>query len=236
MQVSISQHFPVPNMSAALAPVVLSAVVLMTASAAPAQVVQLPTYQFFSTDSSVMVPDHGTASLGGVTRSSTGSNQFGPPFLPSNRSFGSQTGAAGARVSVMIHDFEAMDAALMAGAPDGAGRAGQIGAVAANPSSPPGQLASVADLAARKAAAHATEQAEAEQLLERGLKAQAEGKPGAAKVYLQMAAKRSTGKLKQQVLAAFGSANSVTSESATPRVSQNHGTRSTTPTVTRSRN
>jgi hypothetical protein len=215
---------------------VLLAILLTTASAARAQVVQLPTFQFFSIDTSVMVPDQGTASLGGVNRSSTGSNQFGSPFFPSNRSYGSQTAAAGMSVSVKIHDFEAMDAALLGGTPEGAGRAGRDGVVAGNPAGGSGPLASVAELAARKATTQAAEQAEAEQLLERGLKAQAEGKPGVAKVYLQMAAKRSTGKLKQQVLAALGSGNHSSSASATPRVSQNHGNRSSTGATTPVRN
>ncbi len=212
---------------------VLLAVMLMTTSAAHAQVVQLPTFQSFSTDSSVLVPDQGTASLGGVTRSITGSNQFGPPFLPSNRSFGSQTGAAGMSVSAKIHDFEAMDAALLGGATEVAGHGG---VATASQAGVPGPLASVAELAARKAATQAAEQAEAEQLLERGLKARTEGKPGVAKVYLQMAAKRSTGKLKQQILAALANSNSSLPESATPRVSQNHGNRSSAGTTPRAPN
>jgi hypothetical protein len=203
-------------------------------SEAHGQVVQLPSYQFFSTDSSVWVPDRGTASLGGVSRSSTGSNEFGPPLFPGNRSYGSQTSATRATVSAQIHDFAEMDEALLAGSPaaDGAGR--QLAESRRQRDNAP--RASVADLAARREATQAAAEAEAAQLLERGLKAQADGKPGPAKIYLQMAAKRSTGKLKQQVLAALAAANASPVDSNSTRVGQNHGNRTAAAPVTQTRN
>jgi hypothetical protein len=200
--------------------------------------VQLPTFQSFSTDSSVLVPDHGTASLGGVTRSSTGANQFGPIFFPGNRSLGGQVGTAGVNVSAKIHDFERMDAALLSGTqqvPAQDPLPGMTGA-GANGSGPAGPPASVADLAVRKAALDAAGQAEADALLKRGLKAQAEGKSGAAKIYLQMAAKRATGNLKTQILAALANGKPFPAESATSRASQNHGNRSTAAAASPSRN
>lgn len=183
---------------------------------AGAQVVQLPTYSFFATDSSMWVPDQGTGSLGGVSRSSSGSNQFGPPFLPSNRSFGRQTGALGLTVSAQIHDFDVLDAALLGGAAAGS-YAGPLrsGQAAAAP------VGSVAEMTARKEALEAAEQAEGRALVERARKAQADGKPGVAKVYLQMALKRARGPLKQQIQSALAETSA-----SPPRMVQRDGNRS----------
>lgn len=76
--------------------------------------VQLPTYNFFTTQTSVSVPDMGGTYLGGINRSASGGRQFGGPFIPGNRAFGKDTSAGGMSVHVQIHDLEAMDAALLA--------------------------------------------------------------------------------------------------------------------------
>lgn len=76
--------------------------------------VQLPTYNFFTTQTSVSVPDMGGTYLGGINRSASGGRQFGGPFIPGNRAFGKDTSGGGMSVHVQIHDLEAMDAALLA--------------------------------------------------------------------------------------------------------------------------
>jgi hypothetical protein len=194
---------PVVQSRFAMLPLVCCACWLGSAQALRGQALQLPTFQFFTTETSVLVPDQGTASLGGVGRSSTGSNQFGSPFFPGTRSFGSQTSAGRVSVTAQIHDFEAADAALLGPLARNQGLGPAAAELAGRGPLREAQepLASVAELAARKAASQVSQHAEAEELLKRSRKAQAEGKAGAAKIYLQMAAKRATGQLRQDILA-----------------------------------
>jgi hypothetical protein len=83
----------------------------------PGTTMQLPTYSFFSTSTTVSVPDRGGAHLGGVDRAADGRNEFATPLLPfrpfRNTAIGSERSATGAHVSVFIHDFEAMDKQLL---------------------------------------------------------------------------------------------------------------------------
>src|SRR5208337_775570 len=85
--------------------------------AQPAVSVQLPTFSFATVGTTVMVPDQGSAFLGGIDRSSAGRNEFGVPgiTLPGfqNRSIGQTQSATSFRVTATIHDFDAMDQALL---------------------------------------------------------------------------------------------------------------------------
>jgi hypothetical protein len=178
-------------------------------------VVQLPTFSHFSTNTTVSVPDRGSVFLGGVHRAATGRNEFGVPLLPfGNRSFGTERSTSGTRVSVYIHDFEAMDryllsqptpfraaqqraAGLAAGAKDAWPRrleAAQAGS--ARPS-----VMSVAQLRAQHLHEQQAQEDEARQWYERGLGAEAAGKANVARVYYQMAARRAGGELKAQIAA-----------------------------------
>ncbi|MFH1918325.1 MAG: hypothetical protein ABIP48_00345 [Planctomycetota bacterium] len=95
-------------------PLVLLGVGVDAAFCQQSTTVQLPTYSSFSTRGSVVVPDRGSAYLGGVKRAAFGRNEFGTPLLPfRNRSFGAERSVSGASVSVYIHDFEAMDEYLL---------------------------------------------------------------------------------------------------------------------------
>lgn len=81
---------------------------------AGAQVIQLPSQHVFNSSGSVLVPDGGTAELGGIGRSSQGSAQSGfGPF--SNRASTSSTGGSSMSVSVRIIDLEALDEAILSG-------------------------------------------------------------------------------------------------------------------------
>ncbi len=71
------------------------------------QVVQLPTLNTFSMDTSVMVPDRGTMSLGGNGYGAYGSSQRGP--LPIGPNYGSTRSAAGVSVSATIIDLNELD-------------------------------------------------------------------------------------------------------------------------------
>jgi hypothetical protein len=182
--------------------------VSISANPASAQFVELPSYSFFASDSSVLVPDRGGAFLGGVNRASSGSSQFGVPFFPPSRAFGRETSAGGVGVFAQIHDMQELDAAVLARArrqngrlTDGLGAAELQATPPAAEEQDAGGLASVEELRAREAATRAAIASEAEQLIERARQANASGKSGAARIYLQMAAKRANEPLKSQILA-----------------------------------
>ncbi len=200
------------NIRKRLATMVAAGVGASLAATSWAQVLQLPTYSYFSTDSSVLAPDRGTTSLGGVSRSSSGSNQFGPPFLPPSRSQGGSQGASVSSVTATIHDLDEMDRAVLARAASqrrtaglaragAAGLARPAGAPGAADSEEPAPIASVAELAAHRASAAVRGAQEIDQLEGKAREAIGHGKPGVAKVYLQMAARRASGDRKAKLLA-----------------------------------
>jgi type II secretory pathway component GspD/PulD (secretin) len=90
---------------------------------ASGQTVQLPTIQVFGAGSTIVVPDHGSALLGSVSRSSYGTNSLGVPVLSSvpgvnrlfrNQSSGSSVSHSSARVHVQIIDLDELDQAVLA--------------------------------------------------------------------------------------------------------------------------
>ncbi len=184
--------------------------VLLTAALAvdcaaqqPGSAVQLPTFSSFSGSTTVSVPDRGSAYLGGVNRAATGRNSFRSPLMPwrpsRNSALGSRRSASNMHVTVTIHDFEAMDRYLLSQP------------TPFQPSLPaqPRRLAkhseqsflSVADARARRIRQQQTRRQEAVQLFARGREVEASGKLGVAKIYYQMAARRATGPLAEQVTA-----------------------------------
>jgi hypothetical protein len=198
------------------------------AFAQQATTVQLPTYSYFTTNTTVSVPDRGSVYLGGVKRAASGRNEFGAPLVPfGNRSMGMERSASGAWVSVYVHDFEAMDEYLLSqppprrsqpavparfGAPIGASpprrpppaSAGDIwrNRLDAATRGSAGPLAkSVAQLRAEHQREQQARQEEAAQWFERGRKAESAGKSNVARVYYQTAARRATGPLKAQIAA-----------------------------------
>lgn len=204
---------------------------------APAQqqatAVQLPTFSMFTTSTTVSVPDRGNVLLGGINRAATGRNEFGTPILGKlpygNRLFknvgiGSEHSASQMRVSAFIHDFDAMEEALMS-QPSGRSLSShqpqyrsQAAALAHTllprdnvglastwqPSLPePDEQPSIslADAQARRLAKEQTRAEEAVDFYQRGERAEAEGKLGVAKIYYQMAARRAEGPLANRVAA-----------------------------------
>jgi hypothetical protein len=190
--------------------------------------VQLPTYSYFGTGTTVSVPDRGSVYLGGVKRAATGMNEFGSPLLPfRNRSFGTERSASSAWMSVYIHDFEAMDEYLLSqptpsrGAPlassrplelQGAGpavaRDGWTQRLDAATQGSAGPMAmSLAELRAEHQREQAARHEEALKWFERGRTAETSGKANVARVYYQMAARRASDDLQGQIaarLAALG--------------------------------
>jgi len=114
------------NRRVAWCSLVLSALVVVDAHAQAPTTVQLPTFSTFSSRSSVLVPDRGSAYLGGISRAASGRNEFGVPMLPfrpfRNRAIGKELSSSNLRVTATIHDFEAMDELLLGGGPVPSGR------------------------------------------------------------------------------------------------------------------
>jgi hypothetical protein len=195
--------------------------------------VQLPTFSMFTTSTTVSVPDRGNVLLGGINRAATGRNEFSTPILGKlpygNRLFknvgiGSEHSASQMRVTAFIHDFDAMEEALMSQPTTGAlgsyqpqyrsqaaalahtllprGDAGLAGTWQPSPPDPAEQPAmTLADAQARRLAKEQTRANEAVDFYQRGERAEAEGKVGVAKIYYQMAARRAEGPLADRVAA-----------------------------------
>lgn len=94
-------------------------VITLAATQALAQgvTVQQPTFSFSSTSTTVSVPDQGSAFMGGISRSAEGRTESGVPMLPfrpfRNQAIGQTRSAASTFVTATIHDFDAMDQALL---------------------------------------------------------------------------------------------------------------------------
>lgn len=177
------------------------------AAAQTPSVVQLPSSSYFMVDTTVSVPDRGTASLGGIGRASGGSTAFGPALGPPNRAFGRSLSSSNVSVRATIHDFEALDRATLERARAGTASASRSGKlrrprprVAASSSSaervPPGSVADARRLHAAEVAAQA---ADAQAHLDRARRAIAKGKPSVAKIYYKMALRQARGDLKSQI-------------------------------------
>lgn len=187
-------------------------------AAAPGQgvTVQLPTYRTFQAGGAVLVPDRGSALLGGVNRAWSSSSEWGWPFRPfGNRAIASELSAAQTSVSVYIHDFAAMEAELERAAAASSRSANLTRTpaqtlpksptaphVAAEPIRPPpdAPVASVEEIRRQRRLAAEARQTEAHDFLARGMEAEAAGKLNVARIYYQMAARRASAELKEEIL------------------------------------
>jgi hypothetical protein len=200
-----------------------------------ATAVQLPTFSMFTVPTTVVVPDRGSTYMGGIKRASSGRNEFGVPILGKlpylgrafkNTGIGMERSASSVRAHVYIHDFEAMEEALL-GQPGSTLRGARgapgvgISRLEPAPQADPwvGRLAeaqrgsagrpamSVAE-AQRLYALGSPEQQLDEKALsyfQQGRDAEAAGKTRLAVLYYEMAARRATGELKNRVLAQLAS-------------------------------
>lgn len=186
--------------------------------------VQLPTFSFFTVQTSVSVPDRGGAYLGGINTARDGrtSRGFGPLR---NRGSGSERGASMVSVHATIIDLREIDEAILAEA--AALRGGESGpretdikaellrrhvgksgatadtARASSAAEPlPGSVAAIrAQNSAANAAAREERAREAAEFFARGQKAEREGKPGVAKAYYKMVVTRNAGDVSAQAAA-----------------------------------
>jgi hypothetical protein len=174
------------------------------ANAQPVGVVQLPTFQFFSIQTTVSVPDSGGVSLGGVSRSSPYQSRRGLPLLGreplfGGRAIGRTSSASGMSVHAKIHDMQEMDEALLRQA--GGLRPENRPVATARVRNEPTK--SVTQIRRDQAANIQSTTDDANHYLAKGRQALAEGKPGVARVNLQMALRRAKGETREEVLAAL---------------------------------
>lgn len=193
-----------------------------------AQVVMLPTYRIFSTSGSVLVPDRGMAHLGSISYAREGSVTRGIPGLAQlpmagrlfrNQGIGREVGHAGAAVTATIIDLRELDEQVLASARVPVPSAEEIQLarqadflvrnLARHTSHSPSATlsrevktvnrSSVAEIRRQNQLAAVQRHQEAEAYLQRARQLDAQGKTGVARIYYQMAARRSTG-AKQQVI------------------------------------
>jgi len=165
--------------------------------------VQLPTLSFFTVSTTVVVPDRGAAHLGGVGSATRSATTLGSPLAPrGNRGIAASQSVGGMSVSAFVHDFEAMDRALLEQA--ARQRKQSSGTPLVLPGAPADQARPVASLDAIRRTQEnqaAARQSETMAYLAKAQQLEADGKPGVARIYYRMALRRASGKLKQQLAA-----------------------------------
>ena len=174
--------------------------------------VQLPTFSFFTVQTTVSVPDSGGAFLGGVSRGNYSSTTRGLPFWsktpwfsPLGRSRGTASGAStgGMSVHATIIDHQELSEAVLSEA--AARRAPpsetELKARALSRSAD-GERASEGSIAAIRAAQAADEAAgdqQAAELIAQAKEMEAANKPGQAKIYYRRAWRHASAELKAQI-------------------------------------
>ena len=205
----------------------------------PAQVVQLPTFQFFGTSTTVSVPDHGTASLGGNTSAFFGSSYRGTPLLGpagplfNNRGLASGGSSSNIHVTAQIHDFDAMDRALLGGmsadefrqqvrsaAPNGTPSGIASSRLIHGPTNSAGRATTVTSAVRddhAELAAQLKQQKQAQEQLAMGQAMAARGKVSLAQSYYRMALNNANGELRTTVLQAQTELSNTAATPATER-------------------
>ncbi len=170
--------------------------------------VQLPTFSFFSVSTTVLAPDSGGAYLGGMRRAGSVRPSWGHPMVR-NHGLSNFRDASGASVAVRVHDLRWMDEILL----------GNFTIV--EPPADEQGLAARSDLAQQLAgeaqqrgaavnygamhindirqAKEAAKNAEIQGYLTKAEEKRKEGKTALVKYYLQLAARKSSGDLRQAV-------------------------------------
>jgi hypothetical protein len=170
----------------------------------PATTVQLPSYSYFSASSTISVPDRGGVILGGVNRArdSSTTRGFGPL---AGRGRASDRGASTVSVHATIIDLAELDEAVLAeaarrrGATDPTAESAELLSSALPRAAAPASVAAIR--AAQSQAATAEAEAatrEASELLAKGQQAEADGKPGVARIYYKQAMRKNSAEVARQ--------------------------------------
>jgi hypothetical protein len=177
--------------------------------------VQLPTFSFFTVQTTVSVPDSGGAFLGGMSRGYNSSTARGLPFwaktpwlspLGGSRGIASGVDAGGVSVHATIIDHEELDKAVLS---EAAARhvppsetdlkAERLTRHTNSPDAP--SPTSVAAIRAQQTAGAAERAEQAAALFAKAKDMEAANKPGQAKIYYRMASRHADDDLKQQIAA-----------------------------------
>lgn len=197
------------NLALAALSFILAFALASIASAQPPTTVQLPTFSFFTVNTSVSVPDSGGTYLGGLLRGRDSSSTRGIGLL-ANRGIGSERSAGGMSVRAWIHDFRKLDDALLAEAAGkgretdpaalkGAALAGSLETGSGSPGSEGAPL-SLAEIRRQNDQRDAAKQEEALAYFTKAEEYRTAGKMGLAKLNYQRAAARDAGKVKEAAL------------------------------------
>jgi len=160
-------------------------------------VVQLPEFRFTTAATTVMVPDRGEVLLGGIQRAQDSRSQFGVPILGkvpvlgrpfNNVGISQNRGATTLSVKAYIHDFEAMDEAILA---EAARRRGGAPIGGLSRTSRDGAVRSLAAIERQRTADEDAKRFEADNLLAKAQACEAKGQPGVARLFYNMVAKES---------------------------------------------
>jgi hypothetical protein len=170
-----------------------------------AQVVQLPSMHTFSISTSVLVPDSGRAYLGGINRSSHWMSSRAPGWGPLGRNAGRgrAMSATGGTITATIIDNAELDALVLEEAK--AIRAEKGIELPREPVArikPPrdSSALSVAAIKRELAAADAGREEEAERDYHKALAYERAGEGALARSYYRVAARKSTGEVRQKSL------------------------------------
>jgi len=171
-----------------------SMIAFALAAPAQAQVVQLPTFQQFSVSTSVMVPDRGSAVIGGVDSAREGVNEFGfGPFR--NRGIGREFSSSRVGVTASILDMREIDEMILGSArglraEDIAMLEKAEGITREVARTQTHGVTSVSALKQQRLKAEEAKQQEVLTFIERGDAMQKQGKLTTAKTFYRMALKR----------------------------------------------
>lgn len=202
------------SLSVTLLALIFHVTSLPPAAAQLDQTIQLPTFGFTTVATTVLVPDRGSVTLGGISRSRFGRTQRGTPLLgrlpfvggPFNDvGIGSEISTSTMGVTAYIHDFEAMDQAIRAQAAELAPVSsrhasglypGEPYHVAVNPAA-----LSVSEIRRRQEIERNTITVRQKGLLERARQAETEGRLSVAKIYYRSVWRDASGDIKKQLAA-----------------------------------
>ena len=195
------------------ASLVISFAITIISSAQPPTTVQLPTFSFFTVNTSVSVPDSGGTYLGGLLRGRDSSTMRGLAPFPglANRGIGSERSSGGMSIRAWVHDFRKLDDALLAEAAAkrresdpaalrGETLAGSLEKSSAGNPAAEAPLLSVADIRRQNEQQDAAQREEALAYFTKAEEYRIAGKLGLAKLNYQRAAARDGGKVKEAAL------------------------------------
>jgi hypothetical protein len=174
--------------------------------------VQLPTFSFFTVQTTVSVPDSGGAYLGGISRGYNSSNTRGLPFwsktpwlspLGASRGIASGASTGGVSVHATIIDPRELSEAVLSEAaarrapPSEAElKAGELTRNTRDDGPPAGSIAAIR---AQHAAEDRVRDERAAELVAKAREMEAANKPGQAKIYYRMALRHASDQLQQQI-------------------------------------